>query len=328
MNIPKYATIGEIPTSYVAPIIQVGDEVYSWSGSQYAPPGVSAAPGSPSSPFTTTDQRTAWATANLSTLLPGRTTVWQTVADVAVEYVWNGPLATDWEGIRGPYPGSPANPFASAADLLAAYPSGGPYPAFTPSVANPLSPCGSTLAHWKNGKWVPVPGQIIAQWKGVDGLPFFGRVAEGLTIGSWNNVWAPDDPLDDWLICNPGERIGSLIDGAVETFASAATTEHRYSIRTAPQVGGDIFGAILSGSGGAAGARRGFGQAEIASTIDPSGVIVGASGNAPYSSGSFNAGRETVGTWAIGQTKPYISLKPGAVTDSIKLYSVQIWVRG
>ena len=93
MNIPKYATIGEIPTSYVAPIIQVGDEVYSWSGSQYAPPGVSAAPGSPSAPFASEAQRTAWATANLATLLPGRSTVW---GPGNVEYRFVGPGATGW----------------------------------------------------------------------------------------------------------------------------------------------------------------------------------------------------------------------------------------
>ena len=96
MNIPKYATIGEIPTSYVAPIIQVGDEVYSWSGSQYAPPGVSAAPGSPSTPFTSlTDPVNglyAWAALNLSTLYAGRSTAWVG----SVEYVWNGPGADRW----------------------------------------------------------------------------------------------------------------------------------------------------------------------------------------------------------------------------------------
>lgn len=55
--------------------------------------------GSPSNPFTTVDQRTAWATANLSTLRPGVSTVW---GPGAVEYVWNGPLATDWRILVDP----------------------------------------------------------------------------------------------------------------------------------------------------------------------------------------------------------------------------------
>jgi hypothetical protein len=245
-----------------------------------------------------------------------------------VEYVWNGPLATDWQGIRGPYLGSAENPFATAEELNAAYPTGGPYQAFSPSVANPLSPCGSTLAHWNGAKWVPLPGQLIAQWEGVGGAPVLERTAAGLTLGQWAVVWAPNDPLPDWLICNPGQRIGSLIDAAIETYASAANVEHRYSIRTAPQVGGDIFSQILSGSGSSANARRGFGQAEVASTINPGGTITGVTGNAPYNAGGFNSAREAIGTWALGQTKPYISLKPGAETDSIKIYSVQIWARG
>lgn len=56
--------------------------------------GFTNAPGSPSSPFTTTDQRTAWATANLATLRSGVSTVWG--PGDSTEYVWNGPLATDW----------------------------------------------------------------------------------------------------------------------------------------------------------------------------------------------------------------------------------------
>jgi hypothetical protein len=51
-------------------------------------------PGSPSAPFATAGERTAWATANLASLLPGRTTAW---GPGNVEYMWNGPLATDWE---------------------------------------------------------------------------------------------------------------------------------------------------------------------------------------------------------------------------------------
>ena len=49
--------------------------------------------GSPASPFTTVDQRTTWATANLATLRSGVSTVWGPGA--STEYVWNGPLATD-----------------------------------------------------------------------------------------------------------------------------------------------------------------------------------------------------------------------------------------
>lgn len=57
--------------------------------------GFTNAPGSPSAPFATTAERTAWATANLATLLPGRTTVWGP-GDVAHRFVGPGADETGW----------------------------------------------------------------------------------------------------------------------------------------------------------------------------------------------------------------------------------------
>ena len=53
-------------------------------------------PGSPSTPFATIAERTAWAAANLSSLRSGASTVW---GPGNVKYVWNGPLATDWAAL-------------------------------------------------------------------------------------------------------------------------------------------------------------------------------------------------------------------------------------
>ena len=75
--------------------------------------------GSPSAPFATEAERTAWATANLATLRSGVSTAW---GPGNVEYVWNGPLATDWQGVRGPYLGSAENPFATVGERDAAMP--------------------------------------------------------------------------------------------------------------------------------------------------------------------------------------------------------------
>lgn len=84
-------------------------------------------PGSSASPFTSTAERTAWATANLATLLPGRTTAWVIVGGVAVEYVWNGPLATDWvQGHAGPVAVEYEGIFANQAALDIAIPAGTP----------------------------------------------------------------------------------------------------------------------------------------------------------------------------------------------------------
>lgn len=112
--------------------------------------------GSPSAPFTTEAERTAWATANLSSLLPGRTTAW---GPGNVEYVWNGPMATDWQGIRGPYLGSAENPFPNAAAL----PASGAYIGDTKYLVSPNVPCGMVRREWCNGVWQTPAGGTILQ---------------------------------------------------------------------------------------------------------------------------------------------------------------------
>ena len=314
MNIPKYATIGEIPTSYVAPIIQVGDEVYSWSGSQYAPPGVSAAPGSPSAPFASEAQRTAWATANLATLLPGRSTVW---GPGAVEYVWNGPLATDWEGIRGPYPGSPDNPFASTAEIVAA----GVGATETPWVLNPLAPLGRTQAYFAGGVWAPIPGQCIALYRGVAGQPLVDMTATGRAPATWYEVWAPTDPIPDWLIPNFRD-IGLRVRAETKEATNAGTSKLRATLRAESSVLGGETDAIMGSSFTGSEFGRGL-YAGIAYAQRSGALIVGSSGTGPFTA-SVGADRE-VGTFAAGATKPRLDAQFGLVTNTLKLFSVSIW---
>lgn len=98
--------------------LATGATYHDTSSTQYTYGGTGAGwvctsdigPGSPSTPFTTIAERTAWATQNLAALRSGASTVW---GPGNVEYVWNGPLATDWID-KPPFLiglGSASNPF-------------------------------------------------------------------------------------------------------------------------------------------------------------------------------------------------------------------------
>jgi hypothetical protein len=139
--------------------------------------------GSPSAPFASVDERTAWAAANLASLLPGRTTAW---GPGDAEYVWNGPLATDWQGIRGPYLGSLTNPFPTLEALAAAYPVAGVVPLQTPMWA------GGVEYRYQGGvgvgAWQEMP-QIVGTYPGFGDLPVTARDGAIATIPGTIFVW-------------------------------------------------------------------------------------------------------------------------------------------
>ena len=314
MNIPKYATIGEIPTSYVAPIIQVGDEVYSWSGSQYAPPGVSAAPGSPSAPFTTVDQRTAWATANLATLRSGVSTVWG--PGDSTEWVWNGPLATDWEGIRGPFPGSPSNPFASPEEFSAV---GSPGQRI--AVSNALSPEGLTWFFWDvaSSAYRICPEQVLADFSNADGSPILDLTATALTPGVTTEVWASPTALPDWLFAT-GRQLTVLAEVNQKDSASTAASSIFVVIKSSPYTGSDIYSVIFGYSAATSAAWRGV--AATSNRVRVMGAnLVGKEGAAQ---GTGGEGNKVVGEWDAGLTKPRISFRPGATTNQIIAHRITI----
>ena len=160
--------------------------------------------GSPSAPFASEAQRTAWATANLASLLPGRTTAWVIVGGVAVEYVWNGPLATDWEGIRGPFPGSPANPFASTTTPaeLATLAATGPDEIW---IANPAVPRGKSklVVNAARTLYAPPRGELIAGVYSAGAAPYFSGSPGVLTIAElWTGAIVPDYMIPDglWMV--------------------------------------------------------------------------------------------------------------------------------
>lgn len=190
--------------------------------------------GSPSAPFTTEAERTAWATANLASLLPGRTTVW---GPGAVESVWNGSLATDWQSIRGPYLGSASNPFPNAAALLAAYPSGGRYVGERIAMANPaIVPRGWSLLEWSGSVWFPPAGELIAtRWANPIRSVTPGVTTQVEIYGSAGNTSPiiPDYMLPDKIVFK-NEMCAGI---------STPTTSSAYTIGLT--VGGSI--AALSG---------------------------------------------------------------------------------
>ena len=174
--------------------------------------GFTNAPGSPSSPFASEAQRTAWATANLATLRSGVSMVW---GPGNVEYVWNGPLATDWEGIRGPYPGSPASPFATTAERDAA--GSGILSAWISELA---TGSGAFLTEKIGGVWGVRRGDAL-----VDLLNPCERVVPGVTT-----------PLDFALVTLP-----------VGVWNGSQTMRYKFSVETAANTGNDTFTLLQNG---------------------------------------------------------------------------------
>lgn len=85
---------------YLDPASPIGRYEAMWEGEAWGSgylPNLSTAPGSPSSPFASTAERTAWATANLSTLKPGVSTVWMLDSmGSPAEHRYFGPTAKNW----------------------------------------------------------------------------------------------------------------------------------------------------------------------------------------------------------------------------------------
>lgn len=95
----QVADIAAGGTGNFGPTVTIAGVTWTWDVHYY----VETAPGSPSNPFTSTAERTAWATANLSRLRSGVSTVW---GPGAVEYRFVGPGPEDFSAITSadPYP--------------------------------------------------------------------------------------------------------------------------------------------------------------------------------------------------------------------------------
>ena len=270
--------------------------------------------GSPSAPFTTTAERTAWAAANLATLRSGVSRVWG--PGDSTEYVWNGPLATDWAGIRGPYPGSPGSPFASPEEFPAV---GSPGQRI--AVSNALSPEGLTWFLWDvaSSAYRICPEQVLADFSNADGSPILDLTATALTPGVTTEVWASPTALPDWLFAT-GRQLTVLAEVNQKDSASTAASSIFVVIKSSPYTGSDIYSVIFGYSAAISAAWRGV--AATSNRVRVMGAnLVGKEGTAQ---GTGGEGNKVVGEWDAGLTKPRISFRPGATTNQIIAHRITI----
>jgi hypothetical protein len=274
-------------------------------------------PGSPSAPFATAGERTAWATANLASLLPGRTTVW---GPGNVEYLWNGPLATDWQGIRGPYLGSLTNPFPTLEALAAAYPPGSPNRELYAS--NPFNPIASGVPGIvkfvdTGTDWVVAQNQILANFRNFDGSPILDTTATALTPGVIAELWSSVD-LPLWMFSS-GSVVSFFCDAACSDSASTATAKLYAGISTIPLTD-SISTCFLSMAQAITSVFRGLSVGgNSARCVSPN--LVGMAGDRQNAGGWLGV---NIGGYAATGTKARISYIAGAATNQIRAYSVVI----
>lgn len=270
--------------------------------------------GTPSAPFATEAERTAWATANLASLRSGVSTVWGPGA--STEYVWNGPLATDWQGIRGPYLGSAENPFATVEEI----PASGPYVGHEVYLTNPLVERGLTRFYWTGTKYKLSPDQTIARFANADGSALLDLTATELTPGTGVEVWSSTELIPDWMVLE-GSEIMTLGTFIVDDPSSTAVSHASIRISDTADVGAidgnnSLSGRALATSSIPSGPSQAFASAQIVS-----GAFLGA----PGGSAAPGQQRRTLCAAGVAATrKVRLSFSPGANTNRIRLYSFTI----
>ena len=258
--------------------------------------------GSPASPFTTVDQRTAWATANLATLRSGVSTVWG--PGDSTEYAWNGPLATDWEGIRGPYLGSDKNPYPGSTTPaeLATLAATGPDEIW---IANPAVPRGKSklVVNAARTNYVPPKGEALASVWGTPEAPLRSISTGVLTFtelyGSTGDLSPiiPDYMIPDGIVMEfvclagskyvtsglAGANIGACLSGAatVETGANKyPLAAFGYTPSTVPVGIAKPYSALIARDGAVIGHGTG-------STAAVSQIVAGGANQNPFTSGAM-----------------------------------------
>jgi hypothetical protein len=275
--------------------------------------------GSPSAPFASVDERTAWAAANLASLLPGRTTVW---GPGNVEYVWNGPLATDWQGIRGPYLGSAENPFATVEERDAVMPAASRPERTRCWILNPLCPDGMTEFIVRGGAWKPRAGQIIYAAYGA----LLDTTAAAMSIGAWNlNVWT-SPVLPSWIVDCAVLSLFAMHDARDPS--STAMEGSRIGIWKSdsdrgPAASDSFFGHSQTG---AFSSGRSYGTVRIAGRISGTEIR----GNDGTAIGTVLAAFPNRIIGSINGTSARIchDFYPGATTNLDKLFAVELRVEG
>jgi hypothetical protein len=239
-----------------------------------------------------------------------------------VEYLWNGPLATDWQGIRGPYLGSAENPFPSYAALVAGLPPGVPRrEAYMLNEFAPLAPGVPGLVKWidTGASWILAPEQILANYANADGSPILDATASALelTPGIFAEIWtSPVLPL--WLL-EGGYRSFFVEVNRANVAGNTALTTITASIRGSSATS-SIYDNMLT-----------YQQANSSAWRGPSilgtkfrkvgGNLVGVEGPNQL---AMREGNKWVGTYVENNTRIRIGYTAGASSDLILIHSAVI----
>lgn len=199
--------------------------------------GASNLPGSPFAPFATVEERTAWATANLASLRSGVTTVW---GPGAVEYVWNGPLATDWVICRS----GESFVLGTLVQILQLTPD-----ANTVGIVSDVAGC---VLQYNGAKWVGFIGILTAQQsEAINALGALGVVESGKI----NAVASIDPSWSNWssVVYNYGfdrnvDRTWHHFTGPIETDSMISVLGGKGRWYEAFEDGGHLFEGWNSGN--------------------------------------------------------------------------------
>jgi hypothetical protein len=244
-----------------------------------------------------------------------------------VESVWNGPLATDWQGIRGPYLGSAENPFPDTAALLAAM---SPAPLRTVVwFANPNVPWLASRL-WRIGSagsiadWVPPPGEVIVYGRGSGDAPL-GSLATGLlTIQTvWQSAPIPDVFLPDGVIlrCSSEQEVKN-------TVSPAPSSKMQFSLGTQDSVAylTNNSLAYVSVAPTVSGSKLTLQYVSSIPTQRVGSVFKGPGGALPNTGESARA--YTSGQFSTGATRALCLAQPSHASDVVSVWSCKIVVDG
>lgn len=184
-------------------------------------------------------------------------------------------------------------------------------------LANSLTPTGKARIYWTGTLWAPVAGQILYGAYGT----LLDTTASALSIGAWNEVWQ-SPVLPEWFF--NGSAISLTSEASLADSASTASERLRMTLRTGASSTGDENDAFMGHAAGATASGRGLGGIRVRGNLR-NGVIYG---NAGASAASLLAQpSRSLGSYG-SNARVRLDALPGATTNNIKLFSVELWAGG
>lgn len=211
--------------------------------------------------------------------------------------------------------GSILNPFNTYEAASASYST---MTADLPWIVNGLSPLGKTQFFWStiHDALIPIPGQNIALYRGVNGAPLLDMTATGRTPGTWYQLWS-GDVIADWLLPN-NHTIEMQARMDIKEASNTGGSQVALLLRANNTPIGDANNSIIARS--ATGSQYGNGViATRVSTERRGGLFFGSGGL------SINGqGDRSNSSFSTGSTRPVLDANFALTTNVLKLWYVSI----